>query len=118
MNISNFRHLRLIMFILGVDISDPPLRGDPHHPVGGTVVVPASRPQLLPVEREDEEAAQSREEPDPPGNPRLPGLAGDHGGRHTQRLNEGNQSFFFFFGKLSYKPGKPDVSRQPGMGVL
>ena len=74
--------------------------------------------QTVGDEREYEEATESSEEPDPPGYSRLPGLTGDHGGRHTQRLNEGNQSFFFFSGKLSYKPGKPDVSRQQGMGVL
>ena len=58
MNISNFRHLRLIMFIFGVNIADPPLCGDPHHPVGETVVVPAPGPQLLPVEGEDEEGGE------------------------------------------------------------
>ena len=29
---------------------------------------------------EDEDAAEGREDPHPPGDARLPGLAGDHGG--------------------------------------
>ena len=58
LDISNFCHLRLVLFIFRVDIADPPLRGHPHHPVGQTVVVSAPGLELLPVEREDEEGSE------------------------------------------------------------
>ena len=58
MNISNFCHLRFVMFIVRVNIADPPLSGHPHHPVRQTVLVSAPGLGLLPVEREDEEGRE------------------------------------------------------------
>ena len=73
--------------------------------------------QTVGDEREDKETAESSEEPDPPGYSRLPGLAGDDGGCHTVGLRTKLTGVFLSW-KLNAKPGKPDVSRQPGMGVL
>ena len=55
LNRSDLCHLLLVVFEVLVDVADPPLGDDPHHPASEAVLVPPPGPLLLPVQREDED---------------------------------------------------------------
>ena len=69
-------------------------------------------------EGEEEDAAEGREEPDPPGDPRLARFARDHRRGHAMRLQTKHSVIPQAVSLQSVSPGTLNVSRPPGREVL